>query len=81
MAWTETFCCDICGKEKHEESEDWWLAWDEEISPTPEVHQPMLKVTHWNSFLAHDSTAKHLCGGRCAHTLLDRWLHTAYEAS
>jgi hypothetical protein len=41
----------------------------------------MLKITHWDNFLSHDAAAKHLCGGSCAHTLLDRWLHEAYESS
>ena len=77
MAWTETFLCNVCGKEKSEQSSDWWLAWEEEMSPLPNVQQPVLKVTHWNDFLSHDATAKHLCGARCAQTLLDRWMHTA----
>jgi hypothetical protein len=79
MAFTETFSCDVCGKEKSEESNDWWLAWDEVTSPTPEVRQPVLKMTHWNAFLSHDATAKHLCGARCAQTLLDRWMHATYQ--
>ena len=33
MAWAETFHCDVCNKEKREESEDWWLAWTETFSP------------------------------------------------
>ncbi len=49
----------------------------EAISPTPEVEQPVLKVTHWNVFLSHDASTKHLCGARCAQTLLDRWMRTA----
>jgi hypothetical protein len=77
MAWTETFSCDVCGKEKNEEANDWWLAWEEETSPLPDVKQPVLKITHWSGFLSHDATAKHLCGARCAQTLLDRWMHTA----
>lgn len=77
MAWTETFRCNVCGKEKSDEADDWWLAWEEEISPMPEARQPMLKITHWNNLLSHDATAMHLCGGSCAHTMLDRWLHEA----
>jgi len=77
MAWTETFLCNVCGKEKSEEANDWWLAWEEEMSPLPNVEQPMLKVTHWNDFLSHDASARHLCGARCAQTLLDRWMRTA----
>lgn len=79
MAWTETFFCNVCRKEKTEEAADWWLAWEETLSPSPDVQQPMLKVTHWNGFLAHDATAKHLCGARCAQTLLDRWMHSTTQ--
>jgi len=77
MAWSETFSCDVCGKAKSEESDDWWLASETTMSPTPEVEQPVLKITHWNAFLSHDATAKHLCGARCAQTLLDRWMHAS----
>jgi hypothetical protein len=76
MAWTETFFCNVCNKQKSEEADDWWLAWEEKTFPAPEVEQPALKVTHWNEFLSHDASAKHLCGARCAQTLLDRWMHT-----
>ena len=79
MAWTETYSCDVCGKEKSEESDDWWLASESTMSPTPEAEQPVLKITHWNTFLSHDATAKHLCGARCAQTLLDRWMHTTNQ--
>lgn len=79
MAWSETFSCDVCGKAKSEESDDWWLASETTMSPTPEVEQPVLKITHWNAFLSHDATAKHLCGARCAQTLLDRWMHITTE--
>ncbi len=49
------------------------------MSPTPQEEQPVLKITHWNTFLSHDATAKHLCGARCAQTLLDRWMHTTNQ--
>jgi hypothetical protein len=77
MAWTETFSCNVCGKPKSEEANDWWLAWEERISPLPKVEQPVLKVTRWNDFLSHDAGVKHLCGAQCAQTLLDRWMRTA----
>lgn len=79
MAWTETFSCDVCGKEKSETADDWWLAWDEKITPLPDIEQPLLRLTHWGSFLSHDSSAKHLCGARCAQTLLDRWMHATNQ--
>jgi hypothetical protein len=31
-------------------------------------------MTNWNAFLSHDAAAKHLCGARCAQTLMDRWM-------
>ena len=79
MAWTESFSCNVCGKGKREDANDWWLAWEEKVSPTPNDEQPVMKVTHWNEFLSHDASAKHLCGARCAQTLLDRWMHTVGE--
>jgi hypothetical protein len=75
MAFTETFRCDVCNKTKSEESEDWWLAWTETISPLPgEAEQPVIKVTPWHPFLAHSAEVRHLCGARCVHTLTDRWM-------
>jgi hypothetical protein len=77
MAFAETYHCDVCGKAKSEEARDWWLAWNENFSPSagaPEQH--LLKVTAWNIFLSHDSEVKHLCGAVCAQTLMGRWMHT-----
>ncbi len=82
MAWTETYSCDVCGKAKSEEVGDWWLAWSEKLSPTPsDPEQPVLKITRWNVFLSHDVDAKHLCGARCAQTIMDRWMHAKNEES
>ena len=76
MAWVETYHCDVCGKAKTEEASDWWLAWLEQVTPTADARtQPVLKITHWNLLLSHDASVKHLCGGRCAQTLMDRWMH------
>lgn len=75
MAWTETFHCDVCGKGKNEASEDWWLAWTEPFSPAQnEPEQRTLRITPWNAFLAHSADTRHLCGARCLHTTLDRWM-------
>lgn len=75
MAWTETFHCDVCSKEKNEETEDWWLAWLEVTSPSPgSAEQAVMHVTKWNNFLAHSSEVRHLCGGSCVHTLMGRWM-------
>ena len=75
MAWTETFHCDVCNKEKSEEAEDWWLAWTETLTPASgDAAQPVVKVTPWNSFLGHSAEIRHLCGARCVHTMMDRWM-------
>lgn len=75
MAWSESFHCDVCGKAKSEEAEDWWLVWPERMSPLPgEPDQPVLKVTRWHVLFSHDAAVKHLCGARCAQTLMDRWM-------
>jgi hypothetical protein len=75
MAFTETFHCDVCGKAKSGESEDWWLAWTERVAPTPDAEKlPLLKFTPWEMLLCHEAEARHLCGARCAQTLMDRWM-------
>jgi len=75
MAWTESFHCDVCNKAKDEETEDWWLAWTETVSGAPgDAEQRAVKLTPWNNFLAHSAEMKHLCGARCVHTMLDRWM-------
>jgi hypothetical protein len=38
-----------------------------------------LKITRWNTFLSHDADAKHLCGARCAQTIMDRWMQAKNE--
>jgi hypothetical protein len=74
MAFTETYHCDVCGKPKGH-VEDWWLAWSERAIPAPgSAEQPMLKLTPWSLLLSHSSEVKHLCGARCAQTLMDRWM-------
>lgn len=75
MAFTETYRCDVCGKTRGD-SEDWWLAWSENEEPVPgAAAQPVLHLTRWNLLLCHSADVKHLCGGQCAQTLLDRWMH------
>jgi hypothetical protein len=76
MAWVESYHCDVCGKAMTETATDWWLAWYESTAPTPDAEcQPILKITPWNLLLSHSASVKHLCGGRCAQTLMDRWMH------
>ena len=75
MTWTETFNCDICGKQKGT-VDHWWLAWSEPFVPhaeAPERH--MLKVYPWENMLAHDANARHLCGQACLQKLVDRWMN------
>lgn len=74
MAFTETYRCDVCGKPRGD-AEDWWLAWSERAAPVPGApEQQLLKLTPWNLLLSHASDVKHLCGARCAQTLMDRWM-------
>jgi hypothetical protein len=75
MSWTETFHCDVCSKAKTEDSGDWWLAWLGTTAGEPGAqNEPMLKMTGWNQILSHAAEVRHLCGARCAQTLLDRWM-------
>ncbi len=74
MAFTETYRCDVCGNPRGE-AEDWWLALTEPAALIPEApEQPMLKLTPWNILLSHAAQVRHLCGARCAQTLMDRWM-------
>jgi hypothetical protein len=76
LSWTETFNCDICGKQKGS-TDHWWLAWSEPFSPHPDApERNMLKIYPWENMLAHDASAKHLCGQACLQKLVDRWLNT-----
>ena len=75
MTWTETFNCDICGKQKGS-VDHWWLAWSETYSPHDDAaRRQMLKIYPWENMLAHDATAKHLCGQACLQKLVDRWMN------
>lgn len=74
MAWTETFECDICGKQKGSVNH-WWLAWTEAYRPNAEAaERQMLKIYAWENMSAHDARAKHLCGQACLQKLVDRWM-------
>jgi hypothetical protein len=81
MAFTETFHCDVCSKAKREESEDWWLAWTEHILHIPNVPKmPQLRFMPWDTLLSHEAEVRHLCGARCAQTLMGRWMTNSYES-
>jgi hypothetical protein len=75
VTWTETFNCDICGKQKGS-TDHWWLAWTEPYTPHPDApERRMFKIYPWENMLAHDAEAKHLCGQACLQKLVDRWLN------
>lgn len=75
MTWTETFNCDICGKQKSN-TDHWWLAWNESFRPHPDApERHMFKIYPWETLLAHDAATKHLCGQACLQKLVDRWLN------
>jgi hypothetical protein len=81
MAWTERFTCDVCGKLRRE-TEDWWLAINEcAVSHAGGSSHPVLKLMPWDDLLVHRADSKHLCGGACAHTLLDRWMLSFHEGT
>src|ERR1700742_405434 len=74
MAFTETYHCDVCGNPRGD-AEDWWLALTEPAALIPSApEQPMLRLTPWNVLLSHAAKVRHLCGARCAQTLMDRWM-------
>ena len=74
MAYSESFNCDVCGDQKGPEG-DWWLAWvDCFRGDRPGEDQPLIQLTRWQNKQAHARNVKHLCGARCAGTLLDRWM-------
>jgi hypothetical protein len=80
MAWIETYHCNVCGSHKNEEQHDWWLAFIENVSPTPNAPlQPVFRLALWNDFLAHSADVLHLCGARCVQTELDRWMTAKLE--
>lgn len=79
MAYSESYTCDVCGKQKAG-SESWWLAWvDCFQGESPEQDQPLIKLTRWQSQYAHSAGVKHLCGARCSGTMMDRWMSEQHE--
>jgi hypothetical protein len=73
MAWTESYHCDVCNALRNDAG-DWWLAWTEDVTPSGAAKQPMLRLTPWTSALSQSMEVKHLCGARCAQTMMDRWM-------
>jgi hypothetical protein len=80
MAWVESYHCDVCGRAKNEDQDDWWLAMMETISPSDKApDQPALRVTPWSLLLSHSADVHHLCGARCAQRFLDRWMTPIHD--
>ncbi len=74
MARNESYHCDVCGKLKSDR-EIWWLAWvDCFAGENPGDDQPLIKMTRWQVKQAHEMGVQHLCGARCAETMVDRWI-------
>jgi hypothetical protein len=79
MAYSESYTCDVCGTKKGEGG-DWWLAWVDCIpGQKPADEQPLIQLTRWQRAHAHSEAVKHLCGARCAGTLMDRWMTAQHE--
>jgi hypothetical protein len=77
VTWTETFNCEICGKQKGT-VDHWWLAWNEGYRPHEmAAEKQMMKIYPWENMLAHDATVKHLCGQACLQKLVDRWMNSS----
>ncbi len=75
MSWTESYHCDVCGKAKGDTGGSWWLAWmGTTAGEAGSENEPMLKMTGWNRTLSHAAEVRHLCGSRCAQTMLSRWM-------
>lgn len=80
MAWTESYHCDVCNTPRNDAG-DWWLAWPDDVAPgTGDIRQPMLRLTRWTPALSQSTEVKHLCGARCAQTLIDRWMAQTVQA-
>ena len=79
MAFSESYHCDVCSKAKGA-TETWWLSWVDCYSAHDGAQdQSLLKFTRWEPVLAHSADVKHLCGARCAGTLMDRWMTELHE--
>ena len=77
MALTESYTCDICGDTKGEGGQ-WFLSWLDCL-PAGDSTQPLIKLTRWEQQHAHIPDAIHLCGARCAGTMMDRWMADQHE--
>lgn len=78
MAYTESYTCDICGTKKGEAGQ-WFLSWLDCLPSGSNNTQPVIKLTRWNIDQAHSEGVQHLCGARCAGTMMDRWMAEQHE--
>ncbi len=47
-----------------------WRGWTASRERSPRKSQPLIKLTRWQSHHAHSAGVKHLCGARCAGTMI-----------
>jgi hypothetical protein len=79
MAYVESYTCDICGDKKGVGGQ-WFLSWLDCLPVgNAGATQPVIKLTRWHSEHAHNPGAQHLCGARCAGTMMDRWMAEQHE--
>ena len=79
MSLMESYTCDVCGAKKAEH-EQWWLMRAECSSGNGSAgDRQVLKLTSWSADKAHTPEAQHICGARCAGTLMDRWMTDQHE--
>ena len=79
MSLSENYTCDVCGTKKTA-TEQWWLIWLECSSGTgAEGDRKVLKMTPWQIGPAHSPNVRHICGARCAGTMMDRWMAEQHE--
>jgi len=78
MSVSENYQCDVCGAKKAE-ADRWWLGWLDCMPLKDGDTQPLLKMTGWQFDQAHVHGVKHLCGARCAGTMMDRWMAEQHE--
>lgn len=60
----QAITCDICGAEKHQ-TNHWFIAYEESGE---------LRISGWNSPRLLCQGTKHLCGERCLHKMIDKFL-------
>jgi hypothetical protein len=81
MTWTESFTCNICGKNKGE-VDHWWIAWVENVQPSDvEPEKPKFQLLPWSELMARHPDVLHLCGAGCALKETERWMRSVSAAT